>query len=97
MKKLTVLGRTIMVNIDGLSKQLCELHEKDDSIRAVLAFGMLDATLCSIFETGIKESVKRRFSTQDNDVFGIRIDDFIKEINNEVIRWEYKYIKICLN
>lgn len=91
MKTLEVLGRTVSINIEALSKGLCELHNSDPDMKAVLAFGMLDHGLCEMMETEIAKKVKAQYSPEANELFADRINGFIKECNNEIAKGVYKY------
>jgi len=94
MKELIILGRSVKVDVDKLSKGLCELHEEDEDKKAVLAFGMLDAQLCEIMEKQLKESIIKEFSPEAYDLFKLRIDQFASDCNNEVAKGVYRYAKM---
>lgn len=96
MKVLELLGKTVSVDTDKLSKGLCELHNDDDYKKAVLAFGMLDFELCEMMDKGISKKVKNEFDSITNDLFKSRIDDFIKDCQNEVAKEVYKYVKMVV-
>lgn len=96
MKVLELLSRKVSVDTDKLSKGLCELHNEDEDKKAVLAFGMLDFELCEMMDKGIKERVMKEFDSITNDLFKSRIDDFIKECQNEVAKGVYKYAKMIV-
>ena len=96
MKVLELLSRKVLVDTEKLSKGLCELHNDDEDKKAALAFGMLDFELCEMMDKGINERVKREFDSITNDIFKSRIDDFIKDCQNEVARGVYKYAKMVV-
>lgn len=96
MKVLELLSRKVSVDTEKLSKGLCELHNEDEDKKAVLAFGMLDFELCEMMDKGISERVKKEFDTITNDLFKSRIDDFIKDCQNEVAKGVYKYAKMVV-
>ena len=94
MKELTILGKTVKIDIDQLSKGLCDLHNEDEDKKAVLFFGMLDAKLCEIMEKGVKKAIIKQFSPETYDLFKSRIDQFAKDCNNEITKGVYRYAKI---
>ena len=96
MKVLELLSRKVSVDTEKLSKGLCELHNEDEDKKAVLAFGMLDFGLCEMMDKGIKERIIKEFDTITNELFKGRIDDFIKDCQNEVARGVYKYAKMVV-
>lgn len=96
MKKIELLGKTVSVDTDKLSRGLCELHNDDEDKKAVLAFGMLDFDLCEMMDKGIKERIIKEFDTVTNELFKGRIDDFIKDCQNEVSKGVYKYAKMIV-
>ncbi len=96
MKVLELLGEKVSVDTDKLSRGLCELHNEDEDKKAVLAFGMLDFELCEMMDKGIKERVIKEFDSITNELFKGRIDDFIKDCQNEVGKGVYKYAKMIV-
>lgn len=96
MKTFELLGRSIKVDTDQLSRGLCELHNEDEDKKAVLSFGMLDFELCEIMETGIKQRIKNEFQAADYEIFKNIIDPFIKDCQNEVTKGVYKYAKLIV-
>lgn len=96
MKTIELLGKTVTVDTDKLSQGLCELHNEDEDKKAVLAFGMLDFGLCEMMDKGIKERIIKEFDPVTNELFKGRIDDFIKDCQNEVARGVYKYAKMVV-
>ena len=96
MKELILLSKRVTIDTDKLSKGLCEMHEEDEEKRAVLAFGMLDHKLCEIFKTSLSKSIKKQFDKETNVIFENQINRFIEEVNNEVTKGIYRYIKIIL-
>jgi hypothetical protein len=94
MKELILLSKSVKVETDKLSKGLCAMHEEDEEKRAVLAFGMLDAKLCEIFSENLSKSIKAQFSEVTNMIYEDEIKAFVKEVNNEVTKGVYRYIKI---
>jgi len=96
MKTIELLGKTVSVDTERLSKGLCELHNEDEDKKAVLAFGMLDFELCEMMDKGISKKVKNEFDSITNDLFKSRIDDFIKDCQNEVARGVYKFAKMVV-
>lgn len=96
MKVLELLGKKVSVDTDKLSRGLCELHNEDEDKKAVLAFGMLDFELCEMMDKGIKERVIKEFDSITNELFKGRIDDFIKDCQNEVAKGVYKYAKMVV-
>ena len=96
MKTLILNGKIVTVDTDKISKGLCKIHEEDKHKKTALAFGMLDNDLCKIFTQGISEGIKKEFDETTNDLFKNRIQDFIKEVENEVLTGIYKHIKIII-
>lgn len=96
MKKIEILGRSVSIDTDQLSKGLCELHNEDENKKAVLAFGMLDFQLCEIMNNGIKERIIKEFTPDTYSLFKKQIDDFIKDCQNEVNKGVYKYAKMIV-
>tara|TARA_R110000782_G_scaffold102547_1_gene189724 strand:- start:371 stop:661 length:291 start_codon:yes stop_codon:yes gene_type:complete len=94
MKTFELLSTKVTINVEQLSKGLFELHEEDENKKAVLFFGMLDAKLCEMMEKGIKEKIIKQFEKETYFLFQLRIDAFIKEVQNEVTRGVYKYATI---
>ena len=91
MKTLQVLGRTVSIDITKLSKGLCAMHEEDEEMKTILAFGMLDAKLCELFEKQLSEAIKKQFSDIANELFKERITVFIKDCNHEVTKGVYSF------
>lgn len=94
--KLEIAGRSVTVDIDNMSKGLCDMHNEDQDMKAVLAFGMLDAGLCDMFKRHLTEKIKKEFSPEANEIFKERIKDFIQYVNNEVTKGVYKYAKLIV-
>ncbi len=91
MKVLEVAGRRVTINIDLLSRGLCDMHNQYEEKKLVLAFGMLDAQLIEIFERNMTKMVKDEFTPEANELFKDRIEAFINDVNNEIAKGVYKY------
>jgi hypothetical protein len=91
MKTLEIASRRVSIDTDKLSKGLCDLHASNDEMKAVLAFGMLDAKLCEMFEEQLSSSIRKQFSEIANDLFKTRIESFIKECVNDIEKGVYRY------
>lgn len=96
MKKIEILGRSVSIDTDQLSKGLCELHNEDENKKAVLAFGMLDFQLCEMFNKMVEEAIIKEFSTVAYTYFKKEIDTFIKDCQNEINKGVYKYAKLIV-
>lgn len=96
MKVLNLIGRTVSIDTDKLSKGLCDLHNEDEEMKAALAFGMLDAKLCDIFETNLTESIKKQFSSVTNQLFKDEIKTFTNECIREIEKGVYSYAKMIV-
>ena len=96
MNKLTIRGKTVTVDMDALSKGLCEMHNEDEEKRTILAFGMLDAKLIEIFERNFSKKIKAQFSEGANVLYQEEIESFIKRCSNEIEKGIYKYAKIVV-
>ena len=88
---LTIGAQTVTVDIESMGKDLCDLHNKDQGIKARLALGMLDAKLCATFKDNLTKQIKGQFDDPDNDLFSKRINDFIDSVNFEIACKVYKY------
>lgn len=94
MKIFELLGKTVSIDTDKLSRCLSELHNEHEDKKTVLAFGMLDFKLCELMEKEIKKSIIKQFDDFTYELFKSRIDDFIKEVQKEVFSGVYKYSKM---
>ena len=91
MKTLNIAGKTVSIDIKKLSKGLCGLHNQDEDMKLILSFGMLDAKLCDMFEKQLNQAIKAEFSELNNILFEARINDFIKDCNNEIAKGVYSF------
>jgi hypothetical protein len=96
MKTFELLGKTVTIDTEKLSKGLHDLHAEDDNKATILAYGMLDAQLCELMEKGLKEAIIGQFEPITYDLFKLRIDEFIRDTTNEVINGVYKYAKMIV-
>lgn len=97
MKKvLEILGRTVEVDVAEMGKGLCKMHESDPDMKAVLAFGMLDAGLCELMRGMLRERVLGQFSEHVKDLFPDKIEAFVKECAGEIEKGVYKYAKLMV-
>jgi len=97
MKKvLEILGRSVELEVEPLGKGLCAMHESDPDMKAVLAFGMLDAGLCELFRRHLKEKVEGMFSAEVKLLFHDKIAAFIKECAGAVEKDVYRHAKMVV-
>lgn len=93
MKTLEIAGRTVEVNTAPMAKKLYDIHIVDESRKAVLSFGMLDAGLCDEVETKIKIAVESKYSPETNELFKSRIKKFVAECMLEITVGVYGHAK----
>jgi hypothetical protein len=90
---LEINGRMATVDIEKLSKGLYDLHCEDEDRKAVLCFGMLDAKLCEIMETQLKDKIFEQFSLGTQALFKIKIENFCNKCFNEICKGVYNCAK----
>ena len=93
---LKVAGRTVTIDIDKLSRGLCDMHNDNEDMKTVLAFGMLDAGLIDMFDKNLKERILSEFSEEAKELFSDRINTFINDVCNEVAKGVYKYANMVV-
>jgi len=96
MKELKILDELVQLDVEGLGKGLCKMHESDPDMKVVLAFGMLDAGLCELMRKHLKAKVLSKLSKEAKDLFPDLIEVYIKECAGAVEKSVYKYAKMVV-
>ena len=96
MKKLEILDEWVELDVEGLGKGLCKMHESDPDMKAVLAFGMLDAGLCELMRKHLRAKVLSKFSDVVKELFPDKIEAYIKECAGAIEKDVYRHAKMIV-
>jgi len=96
MAKLTIGLQIVNVDIEGMSKDLHKLHVSDDKKALALKFGMLDARVMEEWDEAFAETLNEQFTQEIREAFKPRIDDFVNESKQEVIKGLYSLSKMVV-
>ncbi len=85
MKELIIINQSIKIDIEKIGLELLKLHNQNESLKTVLAFGMLDAKLMDLAENNLKDGIKNAIKDKDDaNLFEAKIKRFVSECMQEI-------------
>lgn len=93
---LQIGSQTIRMDVNAFAKDLHELHLTNKKYAAPLKFGMLNAKLVEATTKMLTASVNKKFHETDQDLFKLRINQFISDTMSAITKQVIKIADIVI-
>jgi hypothetical protein len=82
--EFNLLGLSTNINVEKIGLELLKVHNSNEGMKTMLAFGMLDAGVMEEAEKTILEGVTKNIDPLDVELFKPKFKSFMNEVMKEI-------------